>query len=60
MKKKYKIALCVIGALIYLVFVLLVSNIIMFRIADKEYCSKLPVHLFYQNGYCLKLYMEEN
>ena len=59
MKKKYKIALCVIGVLIYLDLVLLASNI-MLRIAVKEYCSKIPFNQFLQNNYCLDLYgMEE-
>lgn len=60
MKPKYKALLVILAILIFLIAMLLLGNLI-YNFEYKKYCSKLPLHLFYQNNYCLKLYdLEED
>ena len=60
MKTKYKVLLVILGTLIFLTTMLLFGKLI-YNFEYKKYCSKLPLHQFYQNNYCLKLYdLEED
>ena len=60
LKSKYKVLLIILGTLIFLIAMLLFGNLI-YKSEYKKYCSKLPLHQFYQNNYCLKLYdLEED